>query len=102
MTKEDEKLINEVLGEHLYDNIIIDDESGEEVECEIIGTVPYNDNIYIIVRPVDAADLKDDEAFGLKMVVEDGEVKIDSEIDDETLNTVFDLFNNYEEEEDEE
>ena len=84
-------------GEELDDNIIIlNDENGEEARFEFLDLIDYEDEEYVVLLPIDAAD---DNTPGEVVIlkVEDSEDDSDMESyvsvdNEETLNRIFDIF----------
>ena len=80
--------------EELDNIIVLNDEEGKEVEFEFLDLVEYEDEEYVVLLPVEEVDVDAGEVVILK--VEDTEsedeesyVSVD---DEETLNTVFEIF----------
>ena len=72
---------------------LFDEETGEEIEFELIGQCEYKDTVYYAMIPV-GADEKDDvcEYTILKSITEDGEEMLVSVDDDEEFDDVADYF----------
>ena len=85
---------NNGMEEELDNIIILNDEEGNEVQFEFLDLVEYDDEEYVVLLPIDEAEDEAGEVVILK--VEDTEsedeesyVSVD---DQETLNTVFEIF----------
>ena len=85
---------NNEMEEELDNIIVLNDEEGKEVEFEFLDLVEYEDEEYVVLLPVEETDVDAGEVVILK--VEDTEsedeesyVSVD---DEETLNTVFEIF----------
>ena len=94
-------------GEYGNDFITLVDEDGEELEFEVIDTLEYNDSVYYALSEVqnDAqAALEDSaEVVILKAITaENGEDELVTIEDEEELDTVFNLFVEAQEEDEDE
>ena len=85
---------NNGMEEELDNIIVLNDEEGKEVEFEFLDLVEYEDEEYVVLLPIEEVDGDAGEVVILK--VEDTEsedeesyVSVD---DEETLNTVFEMF----------
>ena len=85
---------NNEMEEELDNIIILNDEEGKEVQFEFLDLVEYEDEEYVVLLPIEEAEEDAGEVVILK--VEDTEsedeesyVSVD---DQETLNTVFEIF----------
>jgi len=56
MENEGVSLLSQILDEHNDDNIFLFDEDGNEIELEQIATVVHEEQLYVILRPLDAAE----------------------------------------------
>lgn len=75
------------------DFITLTDDEGNEFELEHLGTLNYNNTVYMSFVPADMDE--DDEDFGLillKVVEKDGEELLADIDDEEELNTVYEQF----------
>ena len=82
------------------DIIILHNDQGERVGFEPIATVPYQDNTYMILRPVTPmADAEEGDAFVFSLSSVEGDRPEDSgaylamETDDSVIDAVFALYN---------
>ena len=81
--------------EELDNIIVLNDEDGKEVKFEFLDLVEYEDEEYVVLLPTDEEDNQDaGEVVILKVEDTDSEdeesyVSVDNE---ETLNTVFEIF----------
>ena len=85
---------NNGMEEELDNIIVLNDEEGKEVQFEFLDLVEYEDEEYVVLLPVE--DAEDDAGEVVILKVEDTEsedeesyVSVD---DEETLNTVFEIF----------
>ena len=86
---------NEEMEEELDNIIVLNDEEGKEVKFEFLDLVEYEDEEYVVLLPTDEEDAEEaGEVVILKVEDTDSEdeesyVSVD---DQETLNTVFEMF----------
>ena len=87
---------NEVEGmEEELDNIIVlNDEEGKEVQFEFLDLIEYENEEYVVLLPIEESEEEAGEVVILKVEDTDSEdeesyVSVD---DQETLNTVFEMF----------
>ena len=80
--------------EELDNIIVLNDEEGKEVQFEFLDLVEYENEEYVVLLPIE--DAEDDAGEVVILKVEDTEsedeesyVSVD---DEETLNTVFEMF----------
>ena len=85
---------NNEMEEELDNIIVLNDEEGNEVQFEFLDLVEYDDEEYVVLLPIEEPEDEAEEVVILK--VEDTEsedeesyVSVD---DQETLNTVFEIF----------
>ena len=85
---------NNEMEEELDNIIVLNDEEGKEVQFEFLDLVEYEDEEYVVLLPIEETD--DDAGEVVILKVEDTEsedeesyVSVD---DQETLNTVFEIF----------
>ncbi len=94
---------NEIQDENI---ITLTDDEGNDVEFFLLDVVEYKDEDYMVMIPLDGDDEDDeeedeDEVVILK-VIHDGDEEIYSGVEDEeTLNAVFEIFQEQNAEEDE-
>ena len=81
------------------DIILLTNDRGERVGFEPIATVPYNDGVYMILRPVTPMEGADEgDAFVFSVSQVDGDRPEDSgsyltmETDDAVIDAVFELY----------
>lgn len=88
---EDEEL--KKLGEDVDNRIILNDESGNEVEFEFLDLIEYNDEEFVVLLPCDEAD-EAGEVVILKLEdTDDEDTESYASVDDEfVLNAVFEIF----------
>ena len=89
-----EDLNNIPEGEELDNIIILNDESGNEVEFEFLDLIEFEGEEYVVLLPVEGEDDEEGEVVILK--VEDTESEEEESYgsvdDEETLNKVFEIF----------
>lgn len=90
----DDDSINELDDEELSNIIILSDENGEDVQFEFLDLIEYDSEEYVVLLPVVDEEEEDDGEVVILKVEDSGEeeesyVSID---DEETLNTVFEIF----------
>lgn len=90
----DDDSINELDDEELNNIIILSDENGEDVQFEFLDLIEYDSEEYVVLLPVVDEDEEDEGEVVILKVEDSGEdeesyVSID---DEETLNTVFEIF----------
>lgn len=85
---------DEIMNEELDNTIVLNDEEGKEVKFEFLDLIEYEEEEYVILLPIEEDEEESGEVVILK--VEDTEseeeesyVSVD---DEETLNTVFEMF----------
>ena len=85
---------NNEMEEELDNIIVLNDEEGKEVQFEFLDLVEYENEEYVVLLPIE--DAEDDAGEVVILKVEDTEsedeesyVSVD---DQETLNTVFEIF----------
>ena len=87
--KDDETLLKILLDEKNDENIFLFGEDDEEVELEQLGIVPFEDNLYALLRPT-----CEDEDVALVFKVDHEDENSIMEIEDETLaQKIIEIFN---------
>jgi len=81
-------LLAQLLDENNNDNVFLFDEQDNEIEFEQIATVTYENHVYAILRPLDAAE---DEAVVFLLDPTDEE-SINVVEDDELAEKVLDVY----------
>ena len=91
----DEDSVNNFDDEELSNIIILSDENGNEVQFEFLDLIEYDSEEYVVLLPV-LEDGEEDDGEVVILKVEDTEneeeesyVSVD---DEETLNSVFEIF----------
>ncbi len=85
---------NNEMEEELDNIIVLNDEEGNEVQFEFLDLIEYEDEEYVILLPIEESDEDAGEVVILKVEDTDSEdeesyVSVD---DQDTLNTVFEMF----------
>jgi len=88
---DDVTLLAKLMDDKNDDNIVLFDESGASVELEQIAVIPHEDEIYAILRPLDADE---DSAAVFRVDVSDEE-SIISVDDDKLASKILDLYNEF-------
>ncbi|MCL2846324.1 MAG: DUF1292 domain-containing protein [Firmicutes bacterium] len=86
---EDLTLLTRLLDDENDENIILFDENGDEVELEQVGMVPYNRELYAILRPIDA----DEDSAAVFRVDTEDEESLTAVEDDALATKILDLYN---------
>lgn len=88
-----EKSVFEILtDENDTDNIVLQNEDGEETEFEQIATIPLGDGVYCILRPLGVEGVADDEAFVFELQDDDETESLEVVTDDELSAKVFEEY----------
>ncbi|MCM1290226.1 MAG: DUF1292 domain-containing protein [Corallococcus sp.] len=89
-----EKSVFEILtDENDTENIVLQNEEGEEVEFEQIATIPLGEEVYCILRPLSMEDIAEDEAFVFRLANgKDDEENLELVTDDKLSSKVFDEY----------
>jgi uncharacterized protein YrzB (UPF0473 family) len=75
------------------DIVVLENEAGEEIEFQHLGTIDYKEKWYILLQPLEKTDdLEEDDVVIFEMVeTENGDDFVSVE-DEEILNAVYDEF----------
>ncbi len=85
---EEKSLIDILCDEEDSENIVLQSEDGVDTEFEQIATIPFQDELYCILRPigeVEGSPLDEDEAVVFQVVGDDDEGYSLSLVEDEGL-----------------
>lgn len=91
----DEDSINDLEDEELNNIIILSDENGEDVQFEFLDLIEYDSEEYVVLLPVEDEAEEDDGEVVILKVEDSGNEDEESYVsvdDEETLNTVFEIF----------
>ena len=82
------------MDEELDNIVVLNDEEGQEVKFEFLDLIEYEDEEYVILLPIEETEEESGEVVILKLEDTDSDeeesyVSVD---DQETLNTVFEMF----------
>ncbi len=85
---------NNEMEEELDNIIVLNDEEGQEVQFEFLDLIEYEDEEYVVLLPIEETEEDAGEVVILKVEDTDSEdeesyVSVD---DQDTLNTVFEMF----------
>ena len=87
----DQTLIEKLLDENNSDDIVLYDENDNEVKFEQIALIPLDEDLYVILRPINEIEgIEDDEA--LVFVINEDEEEIDVCDDMDIVNKVFEEY----------
>lgn len=91
--KEPANSIEKILTPANSENVILYNDKNEPMEFEQIALIPYKENLYCILRPVQLLDGMDqDEAISFLIQEENGNVWLDVVDDEETIDNIFDIY----------
>ena len=84
-------IIDALFDEENAENITLYDEDGKAVEFEQIAVIPLQEQMYVILCPVDAEaiGLGEDEAVVFAVIESDGEAQLEVVQEDEIIDAVF-------------
>ena len=84
MSEQEKSLLDILTDENDSGNFVLEDEDGVETEFEQIATIPLNDEVYCILRPLNVPDLQldEDEALVFKLTDDESSLAI---VEDEGL-----------------
>lgn len=83
-------LLETLLDETNNEDIILKNEEGEDLTFEQVAVIPFNDNLYCVLKPVTEIDgVNDDEAIVFRVDEMDGESVLVVEEDEEAAMQVF-------------
>ena len=91
--EEEISIVDILLDENNTDNLVLFNEQGEEKEFEQIAVIPYEGKVYVILRPVDSAELADDEACVFALEPDGDDFSLELVIEDDLIDAVFDVYN---------
>ena len=80
--------------ENQEDEIItLYDENGKPVQFTVIATIPYQDDSYFIMQPVEAFEgMEENEAFVLKLAEHNGKDAYEIETDEEIISGINEIY----------
>lgn len=86
--------IQSILDPKNNQNVILFNENDEAVEFEQVALIPYEKNLYAILKPVELIDgIESDEAVVFLLVEEDNDIYLDVIDDDDTVDAIFEIYN---------
>ena len=86
-------LLDIILDSENRDPITLVDEDGRQISFEQVAVVPYNNNIYCILKPLDHIDgIADDEAIVFSIDITGEQTTIHAETDEEISIKVFEMY----------
>ena len=57
-------ILDIILDEHNTEPLILQDEKGKQIRFEQVAVIPYNEKIYVILKPIDKIEgVEDDQAI---------------------------------------
>lgn len=88
-------IIDALFDEENSENITLYDENDNPVEFEQIAAIPLNEQMYVILCPVDAAavGLGEDEGVVFAVSEVNGEAQLEVVRDDDIIDGVFEEYN---------
>ncbi|MCH5179962.1 MAG: DUF1292 domain-containing protein [Erysipelotrichales bacterium] len=88
----DQTLIEKLLDENNTDDIVLYDENDNEVKFEQVALIPLDEELYVILKPINKIEgIEDDEAL-VFVINEDEEDQIDICDDMDIVNKVFEEY----------
>jgi len=91
--KMSEKSVFEILtDEKDTDNIVLQNEDGEETEFEQIAVIPWGDGVYCILRPLGIEGVAEDEAFVFQLKDDNETESLEVVTDDKLAAKVFEEY----------
>lgn len=85
--------IDQILDENNVDPIVLYNEKGEEVRFEQIALIPLDQEVFVILRPVELMPgMAEDEALVFAIREEDGEAVLVVEDRDAVIDAVFKVY----------
>lgn len=91
MEKQQLHPIDMLMDEKNMDNIVLYDEDGNKQEFEQIAILPYEGDVYAILRPLDEGLAEDEAKAYLLQEVED-DINLAEVEDDELLDALFEVY----------
>lgn len=98
----EQSLIEKILDEENQELITLYDDENNAFDFEELAVIPYEDELYVILQPVDKVeDIEEDEAVVFRVVfdeeaeTEEEAIKngyLEIEYDDDIADAVFDIF----------
>ena len=84
MSEQEKSLLEILTDENDTGNFVLQGDDGVETEFEQIATIPMDDDLYCILRPLNVAELQLDEDEALVFKLEQDEISL-SLVEDEGL-----------------
>ena len=92
--------IDMLFDEENWDDITLFDEEENEVRFEQIAIIPYEEEVYAILRPRDVENIEEDEALVFLIKGEnDDNMNLEIITDEALAGKIFDLYNTFIDEE---
>ena len=92
--------IDMLFDEENWDDITLYDDEENAVRFEQIAIIPYEEEVYAILRPRDVENIEEDEALVFLIKGdEDDDMNLEIVTDEELAGKIFDLYNTYIDEE---
>lgn len=100
--KENMDIIDVLLDENNREPIVLQNDEGRKISFDQIAVIPYNEQLYCVLKPIDKIDgVSDDEAIVFVVHEEEGkEPVLMVETDEKTAIAVFDEYYNLLDEQD--
>ena len=92
-------ILDVILDENNTDELILQNEQGKQIRFEQVAVIPYNEKIYVILRPIDKIEgVEDDQAIVFLADETKRPTVLVPEADEATAIKVFDEYYNLVEE----
>ena len=93
-----DELLDKICDEENNEAIVLTNENGEEIAFEQIAIIPEDDELYIIMKPIQPLEgLGEDE--GLVFLINQGLRRFDLVVDEDIIDRVFAVYDELVEEE---
>lgn len=85
--------IEKILTPTNSDNVILYNEKNEPMEFEQIALIPYEENLYCILHPVNLIDgIEQDEAIAFLINEDEDNIWLDIVDEEKTIDKIFDIY----------
>jgi len=91
--EEDTDMLDILLDSDNDSFITMFDENNSQIKFQQVATIPFNENVYAILKPIDYLEgVEDDEALVFKIIQELNGSSLELENDKRTCQTIFDKY----------
>ena len=88
--------IDQIFDENNTDPVVLYNENGQAVSFEQIALIPMNDRVYVILKPTQPMEgVGEDEGFVFEIVLQDQEETLVIVEDFSIINAVFDIYDDF-------